>query len=870
MSFYQKSVEESIKQLNSNKELWLTPTQWKKNQEKFGKNILTQHKKINPRKVLLNQFRSFLIGILIIAAIISFFVGEHIEAIVIGIIILLNAILGFTQEYNAEKAIENLRDMASLKARVLRNWKEELIDSEELTLGDILIIEAGDKIGADARIIESHTLEAAEAVLTGESLPVLKHTNPIWNESWIGDQNNMIFAGTSITKGRWMAIVTAIGMETEIGKIAGMIQEAPEKQTKLQGDLNTLSKRLGIVILWICILVFCVNVFLLNNDPQESFLTAIALSVAAIPEWLPAVVTISLGIGVKKLVKKQALVKKLGSVETLGSVNIICTDKTGTLTQNEMTVKKCFVNNKIVEIGGIGYTDIKKEYIAEKNDTLETLLRIGILCNNSEIDEEGDIIGDPTEVALLVSGMKYNLDQDDEENKYLFMDELPFDSERKLMTTLRKKGKQYMVYTKGAPEEVLQKCTHILLDGEIQKLEEKERKLILNQNQSFAQEALRVLWFAYKEITSKKPTEEELIFVGLQAMIDPPRKEVKSAIATCKKAGIRVVMITGDNAITAQAIAKELWIQGEALSGIEVEKMSDKTLKQKIDSIGVFARVSPHHKQRIIKILKQKGNVVAMTGDGVNDAPALKHADIGLAMGITGTEVTKEASDMILMDDNFTTIVNAVQEGRGIYNNIKKFVNFLLATNFAEIIIIFMSIIFGLPLPLIAIQILWINLISDGLPALALGIDPYDSQIMNKKPRKNWSKIVDNAMIKSILLLAGIISIGCLGFFMLHYQTDITIARTGVFSLLIIVELVVIQIIRREYGVKFWSNKRLFLAIWGSILLTLSLIYIPALANIFKLKPLSLGIWLEIIGIIAIISIGSFIYHKLQERIKKE
>lgn len=870
MSFYQKSVEESIKQLNSNKELWLTPTQWKKNQEKFGKNILTQHKKINPRKVLLNQFRSFLIGILIIAAIISFFVGEHIEAIVIGIIILLNAILGFTQEYNAEKAIENLRDMASLKARVLRNWKEELIDSEELTLGDILIIEAGDKIGADARIIESHTLEAAEAVLTGESLPVLKHTNPIWNESWIGDQNNMIFAGTSITKGRWMAIVTAIGMETEIGKIAGMIQEAPEKQTKLQGDLNTLSKRLGIVILWICILVFCVNVFLLNNDPQESFLTAIALSVAAIPEWLPAVVTISLGIGVKKLVKKQALVKKLGSVETLGSVNIICTDKTGTLTQNEMTVKKCFVNNKIVEIGGIGYTDIKKEYIAEKNDTLETLLRIGILCNNSEIDEEGDIIGDPTEVALLVSGMKYNLDQDDEENKYLFMDELPFDSERKLMTTLRKKGKQYMVYTKGAPEEVLQKCTYILLDGEIQKLEEKERKLILNQNQSFAQKALRVLWFAYKEITSKKPTEEELIFVGLQAMIDPPRKEVKSAIATCKKAGIRVVMITGDNAITAQAIAKELWIQGEALSGIEVEKMSDKTLKQKIDSIGVFARVSPHHKQRIIKILKQKGNVVAMTGDGVNDAPALKHADIGLAMGITGTEVTKEASDMILMDDNFTTIVNAVQEGRGIYNNIKKFVNFLLATNFAEIIIIFMSIIFGLPLPLIAIQILWINLISDGLPALALGIDPYDSQIMNKKPRKNWSKIVDNAMIKSILLLAGIISIGCLGFFMLHYQTDITIARTGVFSLLIIVELVVIQIIRREYGVKFWSNKRLFLAIWGSILLTLSLIYIPALANIFKLKPLSLGIWLEIIGIIAIISIGSFIYHKLQERIKKE
>lgn len=860
---YQKEILELLKQLHTSQQNWLSSQQVQKLQQQYGRNILTNENKLTPWKVFFSQFKSFLILILILAAGVSYLAGEKVEAMVIFGVIILNTLLWFFQEYNAEKSIENLRKMASLKVRVIRDQKEDLIDSEELVIGDIIILEAGDKIAADARILEVYSLETAESVLTGESLPVEKSKDVIQEIVQIGDQTNMLFSGTVVTKGRWVAVVTATGMQTEIGKIAGMIQEAPDKQTKLQQDLNVLSKWLGLVILWICVIVFIVHVFFLGEDPQEAFLVAIALSVAAIPEWLPTVVTICLGIGVKILVKKQALVKKLWSVETLGSVDVICSDKTGTLTKNEMTVKKIFVDNQLIDVQGIGYEDDGEEPITQESPSLEMLLRIGLLCNSAELEEE-EIIGDPTELALLISANKGGLDEDQEEYSYQLIEELPFDSERKLMSMLRKKGKTYTLFTKGAPEMLLDRCDRILINGKLKNLTQKERQNILEMNTNFAQHALRVLWFAYKESWTPEVEEEGLIFVGLQGIIDPPRPEARKAIATCHKAGIRVIMITGDNVITASAIAKELGIQGISLDGQSLEEMSDEELLNQIEHIWVFARVTPSHKQRIITLLKQKGHTVAMTGDGVNDAPALKFADIGLAMRITGTEVTKEASDMILMDDNFSTIVHAIEEGRGIYNNIKKFVNFLFATNFAEIMIVFISILLGLPLPLIAIQILWINLISDGLPALALGIDSYDPHLMSQKPRKLWSKIINATMIKNILLLAAIVTIGCLRFFLRHYEADLIAARTGTFLLLILLEFVVIQMIRRDYGVKFWSNAWLFIAIVASILLTLALIYVPFLAEIFKVVPLSGVMWLEILGVVVGIGLLSLIVHKIK------
>ncbi|HKL43750.1 MAG TPA: calcium-translocating P-type ATPase, PMCA-type [Candidatus Absconditabacterales bacterium] len=875
MQFFQKKIKTLEKELGTNIELGLKKSQVKKKQKEYGLNILVHENKINPWRVFFDQFKSFLILILIIAAGISFFVGEAIDAIVIMLIVVLNSVLGFVQEYRAEKSIESLKKMASSKSRVLRNGKEILIDSKELVVGDIIFFEAGDKIGADARIIQAVSLETAEAALTGESLPVDKNTDLIKKDVVIGDQKNMVFATTVVTKGRGKAIVTSIGMDTQIGKIAGMIQEAPEKETNLQKDLDKLSKWLGAVVLIICVLIFLTNVIFGQNGLQEAFLIAIALSVAAIPEGLPAVVTISLGLGVKRLVKKNALMRKLSSVETLGSVDVICTDKTGTLTKNEMTVKKLFVNNQEIGVDGVGYK-IEGGFSVDAKNYLE-LLKIGLLCNNSDLDGN-NIIGDPTEVALLVSAMKAGLDRKKEENLLEWYDEIPFDSDRKMMSSIYSfksplldksvesfpliKGDTSILFSKGAPEVVLKKCDRILINGKIKKLTQKDKKRILDKNNEFAKDALRVLGFAYKNVAALKSgnvetLEEDLVFVGLQAMIDPPRKEVKDAIVQCKKAGIKVVMITGDNIVTAKAIASELGISGEAMEGISLEKLNDSEIENLVKSVGVFARVSPRHKQKIVKALKKHGHVVAMTGDGVNDAPALKYADIGLAMGITGTDVTKEAGDMILLDDNFATIVKAIEEGRGIYDNIKKFVSYLLSTNFAEILIIFISVLIGLPVPLIAIQILWINLVTDGFPALALGVDPANPNIMSKRPRKSGVKIVDKKMLINIVTLSLAMTIGSIYVFVKNYHIDLDQARTGVFVLLTLLEMLRIWMIRDDYEVPFWSNKWLFGAVGLSVGLVMLVVYIPFLAQIFQTVPLSGEIWMQIgIVLFALILMG--------------
>ena len=907
--YYQKSIKNIAEELVVDFEIWLNDKQVQDRQEKYWLNILKNEKKISALKVFLNQFKSFLILILIIAAVVSIFVWEMVDSIVIILIVILNSILGFVQEYKAEKSIESLKKMASLKSRVIRNGKEILIDSHDLTVWDILIFEAGDKIWADARIIQSMSAEVAEAVLTGESMPVTKNIETINKDSVLWDQKNMLFAGTVVTKWHGRAIVVAIGMQTEIGKIAGMIQEAPQKQTNLQKDLNNLSKWLWAVILVICVIVFISDVFFVGEPIQEAFLVAIALSVAAIPEWLPAVVTISLWLWVKRLVKKNALMRKLWSVETLWSVNIICTDKTWTLTKNEMTVKHIFVDNKIFDLDGVGYQDFGKKDFLSKNkeniNSLEQILKIWVLCNNSGIDWS-DVVGDPTEVALLVSAIKWWLVRKDLEKQYKLLDEIPFDSERKLMTTIyseewRVQNEElcdtkdnselwiinYKLFSKGAPEILLDKCSYILINGEVKKMTEKDKKKILLQNEEFAKSALRVLGFAYKIVQSveckmksaewmvrdnselwtinSEHLEEWLVFVGLQAMIDPPRVEVRESIEICKTAWIRVVMITGDNVITAKAIAEELWIEWLAMDWIELDKINDDKLKEIIDTIWIFARVNPNHKQRIVRFLKNNGNVVAMTWDGVNDAPALKYADIGLAMWITGTDVTKEASDLILLDDNFATIVNAIHEWRAIYNNIKKFVNFLLSTNFAEILIIFVSILIWFPLPLIAIQILWINLVSDGLPALALWVDPASPNIMSHKPRKLWSKIVDRNMIINIIIVSIAMTAWCLFLFMKNYSIDIVEARTWVFVLLTLLEMLRIWMIRDEYNLPFWSNKWLFGAVWFSIGLVFLVVYVPFLAEIFQTKPLSSVMWLQIAIILLVLFVLAFVVNRIKK-----
>ncbi len=861
--YYDKTVEEAI-HLLATSPTGLTTTTAHMHLETYGPNELKEAKKMQPFLLLLRQFDSFLIYILIGAVLISFFLEEYVDAIVILAILVFNAILGFIQEYKAENALAALKKLASLKAKVLRNNTVQEISAKEIVPGDILLLEEGDKIPADGRVIEIIHFKTSEAALTGESQPVEKQIEKLEGIWEISEQKNMVFAGTIVASGRGKVLVTVTGMNRQIGKIATMIEEAPSTETPLQKNLDALGKYLGIGSGVICFIIFLVTI--LKGMPYlPAFLTAVALAVAAVPEGLPAVVTMSLAIGVQRMVKKNALIRKLSSVETLGCTTVICTDKTGTLTKNQMTVRRIYANNKVIEVTGSGYLPHGEFFVdGSKFDPKEvqTLLKIGVLNNNAHIEKE-TVIGDPTEGCLLVSGEKAGLKREVLEKEEQRIDEIVFDSKRKRMSTVYSVGKTKLLYCKGAPESVLQCCTKIFINGKEKKLVEAEKKKILEMNHQFAATALRVLAFAYKELptTTKKQysmdDETQLVFVGLQGMIDPPRPEVKDSIDKCKAAGIRVIMITGDHATTAKAIGEELGIGTRVMDGEELAMHEN--LKDVVEEINIFARVDPVHKLKIVEALQARSHVVAMTGDGVNDAPALKQADIGIAMGMTGTDVSKEASAMILTDDNFTSIVNAVEEGRGIYGNIKKYFSFLLSGNIAEVLVVFFVILLGFPLPLLAAQILLINLVTDGFPALALAADPYEPGAMQQKPRKKKESIYAG-LFPFLVIYPVIMTIAAIVIFLYIYLTEGNLAKaqTMTFATIALFELfqafVCRSTLQSVFKVGLFKNMWLVGAVGLSASILLAVIYVPSLQQLFGTIGIS---WMEFFTLVVLASLGA-------------
>ena len=827
----------------------------------YGLNEIREGKPVSALKIFLSQFSSIIIWILITAMAISAMLGEYTDAIVIGVILVANAIIGFVQEYQAERSIAALRKLASHKAIVLRDGVEKEIDARHLVPGDIILLASGDKIPADARLIDAIDLKMQEATLTGESTPVTKSAGVICAENMpIAECKNAVFAGTIIINGKARAVVVATGMQTEIGKIAHLLETVKPEPTPLQKKMKQLGKGISIVTLTVCGVVFLAGV--VQGKPiLEFFIVAVSLAVAAIPEGLPAVVTVSLALGVRRMVKKNALVRTLPSVETLGCTTVICTDKTGTLTHNEMTIKKIYVDEKVIDVGGSGYKP--EGAFSQKTSNLPLLLQIGALNNDAKLDEHAwKIVGDPTEGALLVSALKAQLDYKLLNLKYKRIAEIPFTSERKMMTTVHTiDGKTY-VYVKGAPDVILEKCTALQLGAKKVRLGRSEKYQILENNKNFAKDALRVLGFAYKEIknsdkkneknaNNKDEWEHDLIFVGLQAMIDPPREEVRGAIRKCVSAGIRIVMVTGDHKDTAVAIARNLGIDGRAVSGAEIDTID---LDREVENIHVFSRVDPRHKLKIVEALQKKGHVVAMTGDGVNDAPALKKADIGIAMGITGTDVSKEASDMILTDDNFASIVNAVEEGRGTYGNIRKYFAYLISGNIGEVLIIFLSIILGLPLPLTATQILFINLVTDGMPALALSADPFEPNAMYRAPRKKTEAVHKGlrAFIVYYPVLITILSLAVFSWFYIK-KGDLAQAQTATFLTISMCELYQAfscrSIMYPVWNVGIFKNKYLILAVASSLAMITTAVFVPAFGTYLNMVPLSLSEFFILLGL---------------------
>lgn len=868
--WHSMGVKEVFKELGSDIN-GLTEEGAKKRLGEFGYNELVRKKRTTALEIFLGQFKNFLIIILLAAIFISIMIGEYIDAAVILLIVILNAVLGFLQEYRAEKSLEALQRMISPEMRIVRDGRIFKIPVKNLVPGDIIHIEEGDKIPADSRLIEISNLKVDESALTGESIPVEKNSHVIDLKTPLPERKNMVFTGTAVVYGRGIAIVTETGMSTEFGKIAGMLQTVKKEKTPLQARLDHLGKQIGILVLLISGIIFAVGI-LKQINPLSIFLTAVSLAVAAIPEGLPAVVTITLALGLNRMVKRNAIVRKLPAVETLGSTTVICSDKTGTLTRNEMTVRRIYVNDDVISVTGEGYKPDGEFYTDNKKfkneEDMRFLLRISALCNNSYIDKKNDklFIGDPTEISLMVAAAKADLWQDELSKKYPRIAEVPFDSKRKRMTTIHGGDSEVVAYMKGAPDIVIELCAGILRNGGEEILDNEERTKILGINDQFAGDALRVLAVAYRrnltdaEEFNADDIEKDFIFVGLLGMIDPPREDAKKAVEIARNAGICSVMITGDQKLTAIAVGREmdLFRDGyKVIEGTQLDDMGDDELESIVNDVAIYARVSPEHKLRIVKALKKRGHMVAMTGDGVNDAPALKESDIGIAMGITGTDVTKEASDMILMDDNFSSIVAAIEEGRGIYDNIKKFVKFLLTSNLSEVLVIFLAIMIGFKdnvLPLIPVQILWVNLITDGLPALALGVDPNEPDVMRRRPRNPKEKIFGKSDILNLFFVSSIITVGVLLMFSSYLGTgDFIKAQTVAFTTLVMFEIFYALSCRSEkrtlLEVGILSNKYLILAAISSILLQLAVVEIPLLQAAFRTTPLSLLDWLGIIAI---------------------
>ena len=854
-----------VKELNTDPHKGLTEDEVKRRLEKYGYNELKKEEGVSPLTLLINQFKNVLIIILLIATVLSALVGETFDAALILVIVAFCAVLGFIQEYRAERALEALKKMLSPTITALRGGKEEEVPSEELVPGDILLLEAGDKIPADARLIENHSLRCDEAPLTGESVPVGKNIDPLPENVCVNDRKNMIFTGTTVTYGRGKAVTTSTGMSTEFGKIAEEVITVETEKTPLEKRTDEIGKWLGIISLGICFLVAGVSVVreLLGGGKVDlpfivtMVMFAVSLAVAAVPEALAAIVTGALAIGMHQMAKRNALVRKMPAVETLGCTTVICSDKTGTLTKGEMTVRKIFAGGRLIEVTGAGYEpkgEFKGSEIDIKNrKSLQLLLQGGLLCSDAILEERDGkwtVKGDPTEGALVVAAVKAGLHEAEMRLENPRIEEIPFSSERKRMTTIHQmEDGRKTAFMKGAPEMVLDKCSHILSDGEVRELGEKAKSEILKANEEMAKAALRVLGFAYRECSdaiqcTEEDLEHHMVFVGLAGMMDPPREEAIEAINVCKQVGIRSIMITGDHRLTAVAIAQEMGIfkdGDKVLTGEELENMSEEELEKIVDKVTVYARVSPMDKLKIVKAWKARGEIVAMTGDGVNDAPALKHADIGVAMGITGTEVTKEASDMVLSDDNFATIVKAIERGRWIYDNIKKYLTYLLRCNITEVVVIGGVVLVSGPeyLPLLAAAILYINLVTDGLPALALGVAPPDPDIMQRPPR-NPKESVFSWDVRAFILLALIVEIPFFFFLFYHELGDIAHARTEQFFLFIIIELIIALNFRSmRYSVfKSPPHMWLVLSIVSQIILTAVLIQIPSIRDSFGIiKP---------------------------------
>ncbi len=904
------SVDEVAAALGTDLQHGLTEAQVHERQAQFGLNELQEAPRRGFWQMLLDQFNQFLILILIAAAIISALIGwrefnrtgnatEFIDAAAIMAIVVLNAILGVVQEGRAEQALATLKKMAAPNARVLRDGHVITIPARELVPGDMVILETGNYVPADVRLVESVNLRIEEASLTGESVPVSKDARELLPaETTVGDRHNLAFMSTLVTYGRGQGVVVATGMNTEIGKIATMLQEYKEEPTPLQVKLDHLGRLLGIAALVICGLVGLIGVIrdtqlgvlftdgfrayfaLEDTVPKlvEMFMVAVSLAIAAVPEGLPAVVTICLALGMQEMVKRHALIRRLPAVETLGSATAICSDKTGTLTQNEMTAVQMYVDRTLLTITGEGYRP-EGEFLDEDQPVslvgypgMRLLLRAGLLCNDARLEQISHngstawrIAGDPTEGAFIVAAAKAGYWQEELGREYPRLAEIPFDSERKRMTTFHPDPRygDYVAYMKGAPDIVLGLCNHVLEDGVIRPLTWERRQNILEENEALAANALRVLGVAFRPLKQvpdnpqPEEVERDFVFIGLLGMIDPPRPEVKPAVQTARRAGIESVMITGDYLNTAVAIGKEIGLLREgdkALTGAELDAMDEAQFQAVVEEVAVYARVSPQHKVRIVDALKARGHIVAMTGDGVNDAPALKRANIGVAMGITGTDVSKETADMVLTDDNYASIVSAIEQGRIIYSNIRKFVYYLLSCNMAEILILFLAMILGWPLPLIAIQLLVLNLITDGAPALALGVEKGDPDIMDRPPRPTAEPIVNRDMIIGIAVQTVAKTVAVLVAFRIGLAGSETHGRTMAFATLAVSELFRAYTARSEryslFALGVFSNKWMQVAVLTSLIILLSIIYVPFLDPVFETTFLTLRDWMVMLPLI--------------------
>jgi len=845
----------------------LTTAEARARLEEYGPNEIREAEAISPLKIFLSQFQDFLIYLLVLAALLSLGVGlfpgfepHYTDAALILLILLANGIFGFVQDYQAERSIEALRQLSSPEATVVRDGEKVTVDSTEVVPGDVVFLEQGDAVPADARLVETSSLETNESTLTGESANVSKTADPVEEGTPLAERTAMVYMNTSVARGRGTAVVVRTGMDTEVGGIATQIQQAEDERTPFQEEVDHLGKQIGYGVVGLIALIAAVQFSLTAASPLTILLVGVTLAVAAVPEGLPAVVTFTLALGSRRLVDRNALVRRLPVVESLGSVDVIVTDKTGTLTENQMTVKRLYTAGETYTVTGTG-TETEGEFRLDDEAVdpaaVAPLLRCGAICNNAEraANAETEFLGDPTEAALLVAAEKAGIDRDHDRLR-----EIPFSSERKRMTVVVD-GDTPTAYMKGAPEEVLEHCDRILEDGESVELTDEKRAGILETNDTFASDALRVLGFASKEVTdpdaSEETVERGLTFLGLQGMIDPPRAEVPDAVADCRDAGIRVVMVTGDNVETAKAIGEQVGFDPEgATTGREVERLSTDELRETVEDVEVFARVNPEHKVRILEALQANDHNVAMTGDGVNDAPALRNADVGIAMGQRGTDVAKQASDMILQDDNFATIRDAIAEGRAIFDNIRKFVNYLLSANAGEVLVVFLGVLVGTllfpnlfaeqaeALILTPVMLLWINLVTDGLPALALGADPQAENILDRPPRESDEPVIDRHMMASIAGIGVIMTLTGLALFFygLRAAAGLVRAQTVLFTFLVVVEVIRIQVIRSRYDLSIFSNRWLLGAIGLTLLLQLAVLYTP-LNAFFDVHPVSFREW---------------------------